>query len=95
LSAVESASLRAVIRGRVQGVFFRDFVRRWAYQLKLSGYVRNLPDGDVEVVAEGEKPGLEKMLAYLKEGPEAAKVEEVTVSWGKPGGKFSEFSVRY
>lgn len=95
MSAVESASLRAVVRGRVQGVFFRDFVRRWAYQLKLSGYVHNLPDGDVEVVAEGEKPGLEKLLAYLKEGPPAASVEEVVEEWGEAGGGFSEFSVRY
>ncbi len=95
MSAVESVSLRAVVRGRVQGVFFRDFVRRWAYQLKLKGYVRNLPDGGVEVVAEGEKTALEKLLAYLREGPEAANVEEVVEDWGEAGGKFSEFSVRY
>jgi acylphosphatase len=95
LSAVESASLRAVVRGRVQGVFFRDFVRRWAYQLKLSGYVRNLPDGDLEVVAEGEKPGLEKLLTYLKEGPPAARVTEVVEEWVEATGKYSGFSVRY
>ena len=95
MSAVESASLRAVVRGRVQGVFFRDFVRRWAYQLKLNGYVHNLPDGDLEVVAEGEKPDLEKLLAYLKEGPPAASVEEVVEEWGKATGKYAEFCVKY
>jgi acylphosphatase len=95
LSAVESTSLRAVVRGRVQGVFFRDFVRRWAYQLKLNGYVCNRPNGDVEVVAEGERRGLEKLLAYLKEGPPAASVEEVVEEWGEATGKYCGFSVRY
>jgi acylphosphatase len=92
---VESVSLRAVVRGRVQGVFFRDFVRRWAYQLKLSGYVYNLPNGDVEVVAEGEKAGLDKLLVYLREGPPAASVDEVVEEWGEAEGSFSGFAVRY
>jgi acylphosphatase len=87
--------LRAVVRGRVQGVFFRAFVRRWAYQLKLSGYVRNLPDGAVEVAAEGERPGLEKLLEYLREGPPASQVDEVAEVWGEAVGKFNGFAVRY
>jgi acylphosphatase len=95
LSTVQSASLRAVVRGRVQGVFFRAFARRWAYQLKLNGYVRNLPNGDVEVVAEGEKPGLEKLLEYLKEGPPASQVAEVAEEWGEAGGSYPGFSVMY
>ena len=79
MSTVQLASLRAVVRGRVQGVFFRDFVRRHADQLNLRGYVRNLPDGGVEVVAEGERPALERLLEYLKEGPPAARGEEFLV----------------
>ncbi len=95
MSTVQSASLRAVVRGRVQGVFFRDFVRRRAYQLNLKGYVRNLPDGGVELVAEGERPALEKLLEHLREGPPAARVEEVAEEWGDIKGEFSGFSVRY
>jgi acylphosphatase len=95
LSIGEAASLRVVVRGRVQGVFFRDFVRRWAYQLKLSGYARNMADGAVVVVAEGEKAGLEKLLAHLKEGPPAARIDDVAEEWGEAKGEFSEFSVRY
>ena len=95
MSDVEAALLRAVVSGRVQGVFFRAFVRRWAYQLKLSGYVHNLGDGSVEVVAEGERVGLEKLLEYLKEGPPAASVEKVTEEWGEAKGEFNEFAVRY
>ena len=92
---MQTASLRAVVRGRVQGVFFRAFVRRWAYQLKLSGYVRNLPDGAVEVVVEGERPDLEKLLEYLKEGPPASQVAEVAEEWGEVGGQFNGFAVKY
>jgi acylphosphatase len=92
---VQSAAVRAVVRGRVQGVFFRAYVRRWAYQLKLSGYVRNQEDGTVEVVAEGERMNLEKLLEYLKEGPPAARVDEVTEEWGTPSGHYYGFSVRY
>jgi acylphosphatase len=95
LSTGGAASLRAVVRGQVQGVFFRAFVRRWAYQLKLSGYVRNREDGAVEVVAEGEKAAVEKLLAYLKEGPPASRVDEVAEEWGEAEGGFSGFAVRY
>jgi acylphosphatase len=95
LSTVQSASLRAVVRGRVQGVFFRDFVRRRAYQLNLNGYVHNVPDGTLEVVAEGGKAALEMLLGYLKEGPPAARVDGVAEQWGEVTGKFYGFSVRY
>jgi acylphosphatase len=95
LSTGGAASLRAVVHGRVQGVFFRDYVRRWAYQLKLSGYVRNLPDGAVEVAVEGERAALEKLLEYLKEGPPAARVEEVVEEWREAEGGFAGFAVRY
>lgn len=89
------ASVQATVRGRVHGVFFRDFVRRWAEQLKLTGYVRNLPDGTVEVRAEGERENLEKLVGYLKEGPPPARVEKVVTSWVEYTGNFSGFSVRY
>jgi acylphosphatase len=95
LSTVQSVSLRAVIRGRVQGVFFRAFVKRWAYQLNLNGYVCNLPDGRVEVLAEGEKAALVKLLEHVREGPPEARVDEIMEEWGEARGDFSGFAVRY
>jgi acylphosphatase len=90
----EVASLRAIVRGRVQGVGFRDFVWRRARFLGLSGYVRNLPDGrSVEVVAEGERQALEQLLEYLREGPRAARVDEVEVHWGQPSGGYPDFAI--
>ena len=89
------ASLQATVRGRVHGVFFRAFVETRAEELKLTGYVRNRPDGTVEVRVEGERPKLEKLVEYLKAGPPAARVEEVMVAWAEYTGEFSKFSVNY
>jgi len=91
----DSASLQATVYGRVQGVFFRDFVKRRARELGLAGYVRNLPDSVVEVQAEGEKRQLEKLTGYLKEGPPAARVDEVVTKWSEYTGNYSGFSIRY
>lgn len=91
----DSISLQATVYGRVQGVFFRAFVARWAGELGLSGYVRNLPDGAVEVRAEGEREPLEKLVGYLKVGPPAARIDRVVTTWSKYTGKFSSFGVRY
>jgi acylphosphatase len=61
----------------------------------LSGYVRNLPTGAVEVLAEGERKRLEKLIGYLKVGPPSARVERVVTEWADFTGKHSGFSVRY
>ena len=90
-----SASLQATVYGRVQGVFFRAFVNRWARELGLVGYVRNLPGGAVEVRAEGERQQLEKLVGYLKVGPSGARVDKVVTSWSEYTGNYSGFSVRY
>ena len=89
------ASLQATVRGRVHGVFFRAFVESRAEELKLTGYVRNRPDGTVKVRAEGERQNLEKLVVNLKAGPPAARVEEVIVEWAEYSGGFSSFRVRY
>jgi acylphosphatase len=89
------ASLRATVHGRVQGVFFRTFVESAAERLNLKGYVCNLPGGEVEVIAEGEKQGLEKLVEYIKTGPPSAQVKEVLVNWGEYTGNYSRFSIRY
>ena len=88
-------SLQAIVYGYVQGVFFRDFVSRRARELGLTGYVRNLPQGMVEVNAEGERKQLEQLIDYLKVGPPAAKVEKVETNWSEYSGSYSGFSIRY
>lgn len=90
------AAIRAVVYGRVQGVFFRAFVSRQAGDLGLTGYVRNLPGGDaVEVVAEGEKALLERLVDQLGVGPPAARVDRVAVSWTPYTGTYTGFQARY
>jgi acylphosphatase len=91
----ELASLKANLYGRVQGVFFRAYVLENAGELGLSGYVRNRPDGGVEVVAEGEKERLEKLLSYLQKGPPAARVDGVKTSWSEYTGRHRGFRIRY
>ena len=89
------AALQAIVYGRVQGVLFRAFVNRRANELGLAGYLRNMPDGGVEVQAEGERRQLEKLMDYLKEGPPAARVDEVVTSWAEYTGSYPRFSIRY
>ncbi len=89
------ASLQAFVYGRVQGTFFRAFVSRQAAELGLTGYVRNLPDGAVEVQAEGTKRQLEQLIGFLNVGPQTAKVEKVVTKWSGPTGNYSGFKIRY
>ena len=92
----ELISVRAVVYGYVQGVFFRDFVSRRAVQLSITGYVRNLPDGEtVEVQAEGERKQLERLSDYLRLGPPAARVEKVVTIWSEYTWGYPDFSIRY
>jgi acylphosphatase len=88
-------SLRAVVYGMVQGVFFRAFVSRRARELELTGYVRNLPQRMVEIQAEGERDKLEKLIISLQAGPPGARVEKVITVWSKYSGDYTDFSVRY
>lgn len=88
-------SLQAIVQGRVQGVLFRDFVARHAEGLGVTGFVRNLRDGTVEVQAEGEKGSLERLIDYIKIGPPAARVEKVELSWGEATGSFPRFDIRH
>jgi len=90
------ASVRVVVYGYVQGVFFRAFASRQATRLGLSGYVRNLPTGGaVEIQAEGERKQLEKLIGSLEVGPPTARVGKVVTNWSKYTGSYSGFSIRY
>lgn len=88
------ARLEAVIKGRVQGVSFRYYTLRRARELGLTGYVRNLWNGEVEVVAEGPRPDVDALLGFLRVGPRAAFVTKVEVRWPTPAGTFDRFEVR-
>ena len=75
--------LRMIISGRVQGVFYRRSVFERALKLGLEGWVHNLDGGDVEVVAEGERASLNKLMSWCWEGPPGAHVENIESSWLK------------
>ena len=83
-----------IISGYVQGVLFRANAQNAARKLQLSGFVHNLPDGSVEIVAEGEEAILNRLIEWCWKGPPAARVEHVAVSWHDATHKFSGFSVR-
>jgi acylphosphatase len=90
------AALHAFVRGRVQGVGFRQFVWTRARGLGLSGYVRNGSDGySVEVAAEGDTEALNRLLDHLHRGPFMARVDKVDVEWQGEGGRFPSFEVRF
>jgi acylphosphatase len=87
------ARVHVLVSGRVQGVFFRGYAERWGSSLGLTGWVRNLWDRRIEIVAEGEKPGLEQLLDRLRIGPPSARVEGLEVHWEEPRDEFSDFRI--
>ena len=95
VESVNSESrLHARIYGFVQGVYFRDTTRQTARSLNLTGWVRNQPDGSVEVTAEGSRPALDSLLDFLRLGPAHARVERVDSEWEAATGEFTGFHVR-
>ncbi len=81
------------IRGKVQGVWFRESARAEAERLGLGGWVKNLEDGSVAAVAEGEEAPLQEFLSWCHRGPSAARVEAVDVTFGPARGDFARFQV--
>jgi acylphosphatase len=88
------ARAHIVISGRVQGVSFRYYTMQEAQTLNIVGWVRNLWDGRVEAVFEGEQEAVDRMLAWSRHGPPSAQVEEVKVTPGEPTGEFESFRIR-
>jgi acylphosphatase len=85
--------VRLVVSGRVQGVGFRQYTVAEAQRLGVYGWVRNLPDGRVEALAEGEKEAVDALLAWCKHGPRLARVDEIKVSWEPHRGEFGDFRI--
>lgn len=83
------------VSGRVQGVFFRSETKEKAQQLGLTGWVRNLADGRVEIVAEGEKEKLEELVNWAKRGPAIARVNGLDLEWEGYQGEFENFEIKY
>jgi acylphosphatase len=89
-------AFRAIVRGRVQGVGFRDYVYMRALSLGVTGYVRNMVDGrSVEVVAQGPRGALDRLLAQLHGGPRSSRVDAVDVDSISASDDRREFEVRY
>ncbi|MDA8098752.1 MAG: acylphosphatase [Nitrospiraceae bacterium] len=91
------ATLRAqvIVHGRVQGVWFRQSTKDEAERLGVTGWVRNLPDGTVEAVFEGETKKVEEIVGWCHRGPSGAEVTGADVAWGRFRGEFARFSIRY
>lgn len=85
--------VRLLIRGRVQGVYYRASTRERARELGVVGWVRNLADGRVEALAEGPRDTLEQLVAWCEQGPPAARVSAVEPRWSEASGEFDDFRI--
>ncbi len=90
-----SPSLHLFVTGRVQGVGFRYFIQREAVRLGLTGWVRNVPDGRVEVDAHGERERLDDLLRAARRGPQLSHVTDVAAEWGSVESTASAFVIRH
>jgi acylphosphatase len=87
--------IRCVVLGRVQMVMYRDFAQRHAREIGVVGWVGNLEDGTVEVVAQGTPAELKALVEKLHEGSILSRVDSVSVEWRAPTGRFDDFIIRY
>lgn len=86
---------RIYISGRVQGVLFRDFTQRWASSFRLAGWVKNLSDGRVEVLVEGERDKIDQLISKLRQGPQMARVDNIDIDWEEYKGEYSGFHITW
>ena len=83
------------VSGRVQGVAYRYFVERRASEIPVTGWVKNLRDGRVEIMAEGEKADLESFLGFLRQGPRMANVDDLDIRWEDYRGEYEDFRIEF
>lgn len=81
------------VQGRVQGVAFRWYTQRQAAGLGLTGWVRNLPDGSVKIVAEGNRQDLQALADWTARGPDHARIDSQEIFWSEASGEFSSFQI--
>jgi acylphosphatase len=89
------ARAHAIVTGRVQGVCYRSETHYKAQSLGVKGWVKNLRDGTVELVVEGDRGSVEKLITWCRRGPEFARVEGVQVTWEEPTGTFKDFDITW
>jgi acylphosphatase len=85
--------LQITVRGRVQGVFVRASTQREARRLGLSGWVRNRPDGSLEILTEGEEVAIRELCGWAQKGPSAARVDRVDTRWRSFSGDYPDFRI--
>jgi acylphosphatase len=91
----ENLRAHVIIHGLVQGVWFRASTKEVALKLGVRGWVKNLPDGSVEALFEGEKKKVEEIVGWCRQGPAGSRVEKVDLGWEPYKGEFAQFDVRY
>jgi len=89
----DRSRVHLLIEGRVQGVFFRASAQAEAHRLRVAGWVRNCPDGSVEIVAEGKRKDIDDLIAWCRHGPRGAEVWNVEIRWEEFTGEFSAFRI--
>ncbi len=91
----EKARAQILVSGLVQMVFFRSYTRQKARDLGLTGWVKNLADGRVEALFEGDRETIEKMIEWAKKGPPSAQVDGCEVIWQEYKGEFKDFKIQH
>ena len=94
MPTIPQARIRLIVKGRVQGVYFRASTVQQARHLGLTGWVMNHDDGSVELLAEGRSASIEELIAWCRQGPPGARVDEVDVQRQDFRGEFTEFRIR-
>ena len=87
--------IRIIVRGIVQGVFYRYSTQKKANEYDLAGWVRNMPDGKVEIVCEGTEANIKKLIEWCRKGPDGAHVEGIETRWEEYTGEFRAFEITY
>jgi acylphosphatase len=90
---MENFSVKITISGRVQGVGFRYYIWRFCKDRRITGFVRNLSNGNVEIFAEGDKKDLEELIEYANSGPSSAKVTSCHFQWLEYVNKYNNFEI--
>ena len=84
-----------LVQGSVQGVFFRDHTQKWASSLGVCGWVKNLANGQVEILAEGEKDRIEDLIGLVIKGPPLSRVEGMEIEWAVYKGDNKDFRITW
>ena len=92
-TTMSNKCVQLIVRGRVTGVYFRASAQREAKRLGLTGWVKNRPDGCVELLAEGDEETVRELMSWAHHGPSAARVDGVDIRWRSYSGKFSDFRI--